>query len=647
MDFKGNINQISFLRGIAVLLVLMYHLEIPYFEQGYLGVDIFFVISGFLMIKILEEQFIRKDRISVWDFIIKRAKRILPAYYLVLILIIPPFFYIYSTDLLESFSTSIIFSLLGISNIYFWSEANYFDSNSFMRPLLHFWSIAVEIQFYILIACVSKFLFKLSYKTRTYIFFYFFIFLNILLILYLNRFSSINVTSDFFYLLHFRLNEFIAGILLYYIYKKININKEGRFFFISGLILSLLIIFFFIDSCLKIQKINEVIIDRFFIILIVSYIILVGKVKYLNNILFINNPLILFFGKISFSLYLIHWPIIVGFKYQNDGFIFFGDKLLILLVCSVLSFLSYIYFENYFRRRKDNKIFYFYIVLVNLIIILLVFSFTILKSYYSQGRFISSDELNLKKDRRFDLIRHGCNLEKIYDNNCQINKSDNIFFYGDSHEPDAYNIFHELYSQNQGVKLISYGSNNICPLKISDQLHSDINSLRCKKRIELLNKKGFINNLDVLVFSFSRPLLPDNYKNFKVINYLKKINPKLKIIILGGYLHTKLHCSILFNKYKSFDYCKKESSLTYSEVKYLDNLNYIKTIIGDFYYINKFNLLCSTNLSDSCKIFANGEPAFYDSHHLSFGFSKYIGTIIKKQLYGDFIDNELPSFETQ
>lgn len=144
--------DIQVLRGIAILLVLFYHLKINGFNNGYLGVDVFFVISGYLMAIICKST-------SPLNFYIKRLKRLLPAYFFTIILTSVVVCVISIPSDAQQHFNRLWFDLFGISNIAYWLKNSYFNLNSF-QPLLNLWSLGVEIQFYaitpILLIYLSK-----------------------------------------------------------------------------------------------------------------------------------------------------------------------------------------------------------------------------------------------------------------------------------------------------------------------------------------------------------------------------------------------------------------------------------------------------------------------------------------------------------
>jgi len=142
--------DIQALRGIAVLLVVFYHANLGLFPAGYLGVDIFFVISGFLITGLIKTQ-LEQGRFSFWDFYYRRAKRLLPAAYVVIAVttIAAPFFL--SNLGLHEFKYQVIGALTFTGNIALWLQSDYFAEAADAKPLLHVWSLAVEEQYYLLL----------------------------------------------------------------------------------------------------------------------------------------------------------------------------------------------------------------------------------------------------------------------------------------------------------------------------------------------------------------------------------------------------------------------------------------------------------------------------------------------------------------
>ncbi|MDG2571002.1 acyltransferase, partial [Vibrio parahaemolyticus] len=146
-EFRADIQA---LRGIAVLLVVIYHANVGLFPAGYLGVDIFFVISGFLITGLIKTH-LEEGRFSFREFYYRRAKRLLPAAYTVIALttIAAPFFL---SDIgLQEFKFQVLGAITFTGNIALWLQSDYFAQAAETKPLLHVWSLAIEEQYYLLL----------------------------------------------------------------------------------------------------------------------------------------------------------------------------------------------------------------------------------------------------------------------------------------------------------------------------------------------------------------------------------------------------------------------------------------------------------------------------------------------------------------
>jgi len=161
--------KIDGLRAIAVLSVIFYHLKISLFGGGFIGVDIFFVISGYLITSIILSEK-EKGIFDLKKFLIKRIKRLLPAIIFVSIFTVILGFLILSPDDLKNFSKSVISSVFFVSNLLYWTESNYFNTVSEFKPFLHTWSLGVEMTFYLIWPIILIFLIKFFKTTRIIIF---------------------------------------------------------------------------------------------------------------------------------------------------------------------------------------------------------------------------------------------------------------------------------------------------------------------------------------------------------------------------------------------------------------------------------------------------------------------------------------------
>jgi peptidoglycan/LPS O-acetylase OafA/YrhL len=206
LDYRADLDG---LRAIAVLVVVFNHAGFSIFSGGYIGVDIFFVISGFLITTIIARE-IKEGEFTLLKFYERRIRRILPALAVMVVFALLASALLYDSGRFKSFGKSLFATMLFYSNINFWGEAGYFDAPSLLKPLLHTWSLAVEEQFYIVFPLFMYAIHLWARKSEKLI-------LSIValmsLALAVYTVSSNNATSAF-YLAHMRAWELLVGGLL-------------------------------------------------------------------------------------------------------------------------------------------------------------------------------------------------------------------------------------------------------------------------------------------------------------------------------------------------------------------------------------------------------------------------------------------------
>ncbi|MCB0335296.1 MAG: acyltransferase, partial [Bdellovibrionales bacterium] len=142
--------DIDGLRALAVLGVLIYHLDPAFLSGGFVGVDIFFVISGFLITQLIVSEVQETHQFRFGRFYIRRFRRLFPALLFTLTICLIFSFSILFPIHFERFSGALLHATFSLSNFFFWSESGYFDASSSVKPLLHTWSLSVEEQFYLI-----------------------------------------------------------------------------------------------------------------------------------------------------------------------------------------------------------------------------------------------------------------------------------------------------------------------------------------------------------------------------------------------------------------------------------------------------------------------------------------------------------------
>lgn len=321
MEFRKDING---LRAIAVLAVVLYHFGVFGFNGGFAGVDIFFVISGYLMTGIIITK-LEKEQFSILGFYLARAQRIVPALlFLCLTLLVILCFFLPPTEF-EKLGTQVASAATFTSNIQFWRDAGYFDSGAHEKWLLHTWSLSVEWQFYIIypiVILIIKHFF--SFKSIQW-----FLIAGTLISFVLSSLLPLRWLDAGFYLLPTRAWEMMAGGLLFIFPVSLKKN-HSTFIEISGLILISAGILF-LDSHVKWPGWLAII-----PVLGAALVIISAN----TSSLITGNFCMQFLGRISYSFYLWHWPVCVTLFYfnkeKNLAWILIG--ILSSLIFAILSF---------------------------------------------------------------------------------------------------------------------------------------------------------------------------------------------------------------------------------------------------------------------------------------------------------------------
>lgn len=346
--------EIDGLRAIAVISVIIYHLNENWLSGGFLGVDIFFVISGFLITGIIITE-IQQNSFSLKQFYTRRIKRIYPAFITVMALVsfIASVIFIYND--FNKLRKIIELAIAFLSNFYLGLTQGYFDLSANENPVLHIWSLAVEEQYYLIFPLILI----LAYKKFREIKVLFIITLILFFILLATSFIPANFYKEvlhqpnIYYLSNLRFPELLVGSLLaiyHNLSNKVQLSKQVNNILA---ILSTLLLF----SCLFLMNNNIAYIPGITLILPCIFTALIIHTTSQNNIvkLCLSNKAIVFIGKISYSLYLYHW-IFIAFAYYITGEKQINNQsiAIVIVLTIIFSVLSYYLIEQPIRKSKLN-----------------------------------------------------------------------------------------------------------------------------------------------------------------------------------------------------------------------------------------------------------------------------------------------------
>ncbi len=335
-------SEIDGLRAIAVIPVVFFHSGFNLFSGGYVGVDVFFVISGYLITTIILKE-LDKKTFSLENFYLRRARRILPALiFVVLVSSIISFIFLTRSEL-GSYFKSVISTLLFYSNFHFYKTSPYFKEESDLEPLLHTWSLSIEEQFYI----VFPILLLIFYKFLKKYIFLLFIF-GFLVSLFIAQFLALKTDGILnFYFTLSRAWELALGAMCAYlnIYKNLSYSNLLRNLLSSiGFIMIFVSIFFFSKQTLY---------PSFYTLIPTigtALIILFANEKtYVKKILSVR--LFVTLGLVSYSLYLWHQPVLAFGRIFLENFSII-QKFALLFLSLILSIFSYHFIEKTFRNKS-------------------------------------------------------------------------------------------------------------------------------------------------------------------------------------------------------------------------------------------------------------------------------------------------------
>ncbi|PJG47665.1 acyltransferase [Sphingobium sp. LB126] len=331
--------DIDGLRALAVLPVLFFHLDLWPFSGGFVGVDIFFVISGYLIASIIARE-LEEGRFSLTGFYARRIRRIFPALFAMIAVTIAVGSLILLPLDYRALGMSAVATVLFSSNLYFARHSGYFGSAAEEAPLLHGWSLAVEEQFYILFPLLMLTAFRVGGRFRL-----------LLGTLALLSFCTALLLVDrspvaAFYLPFPRAWEFLGGALLGTgRMPALRSAVAAQFCALAGLALIGWAILHFSNATVFPGA------HALFPVLGAMLILHAGQAgSAVNRLLGSAVPVAI--GRISYSLYLWHWPIIVFWTYRTDGDWRLREQMLVMLLSLAVAFLSWRFIEEPFRRTR-------------------------------------------------------------------------------------------------------------------------------------------------------------------------------------------------------------------------------------------------------------------------------------------------------
>jgi peptidoglycan/LPS O-acetylase OafA/YrhL len=629
--------DIDGLRAIAVILVVLFHLDVNGFHGGYVGVDVFFVISGYLITSIIKHKH-ENHNFEFADFYSRRIRRLVPPLIVTVAVTMAAGAFVMTPYDLSNLSRSAVAALFSLSNILFYLESGYWDTASELKPLLHTWSLGVEEQFYLFWPAIILGLLSI----QRYISFG----TSLAVISGLGAALCIGYTSidqsAAFYLLPFRIFQFSVGALLIPLMAVLVARSPGRpfpfavFFFPVGIL------------CILISAVafdGDTLFPGFAVLLPTlgaAMVLLSGVQAHGPKArLLMENPLSLWLGRVSYAMYLVHWPLIALFRYVYGLELTVADQIILVLLTLVATFMLHYGVEKRFYRRaspdstepntrSDSKFIHRTVAAVCFVSLLAS------SAWLGDGwswRFpslsLSTAQIEQGLMERTRRMGSACKLVGWESNSrCDLEAETQMLVLGTSTEVDGYNFINAGYGGDSNLNLIAFGGTQGCS-KLREQYgHFYSKEERCQQQLDALFRPDFISKLDLVLYSANRPYDQNKSIHLSMLKELKARKPDLRVITLGGYINTRRKCAYYINKTSTTDSCALPENVSYFEDDPQSQFLYEEFQEIETLYIDRVELLCKSRILQTCRMRTNtGIPALYDRVHNSLEFAEMSGIL--------------------
>lgn len=622
MKFRLDINA---LRALSVFIVVVFHFFPKILPGGFAGVDVFFVISGYLMTGIIYRR-LSNDSFNLVEFYIARCNRIIPALAVVCVAVIILGWFILTPMEYRSLGKHVASSIGFISNFIYWREAGYFDVASLNKWLLHTWSLSVEWQFYMLFP-IFMLLIKRFLGLKNI---FFLIIITFLCAFLLSLYLTYNHFNFAYFSIFGRAWELLLGSIVFFVQTKYDENKYSSKLFYIGIILILVSAILYNSHSAW---------PGYLALLptIGAGLILIGNDQS-NPIT--SNKVIQKIGLSSYSIYLWHWPIVVFIYYYDlEAYLLVG-----FILSFILGFLSYKYIESFKFVKKTNFKGLVFNKPVWMVLIIGIFASTI---FISNG-FISRFPLNVQIASKetfninpFNCIQSGNKNEKDY---CTLGSGRvGAIIVGDSHADSLTTAL--LESQEKREKSIKAYTRSGCPFILDAHRRNDNgicfeNNIMRMSQIEsqpgipvviVARYPSYIygqnaqerlhENDGTLPMSFDKPVttVTELLKDFEVHlqNTVCTITPNNPVYLVQPIPEMERHIP---NTYVNNYLHNTNVKLYITKEEYQSRAGKIRDIINDVakecgsHVLDPSEYLCS---EDKCHGVINDRPIYYDSDHLS------------------------------
>ncbi|TEW55673.1 acyltransferase [Psychromonas sp. RZ22] len=605
MEFRKDING---LRALAVIAVVLFHFNPTLIPGGFAGVDVFFVISGFLMTSIIFRG-IEQDNFSLIKFYIARANRIIPALTVLCFTLLLLGWFSTFDVVFAKMSEHILASISFISNFTYWQESGYFKAVAHQKWLLHTWSLSAEWQFYLiyplLLVVMRKFLTLQAIK------------IAILIMVFVSFIASAILTYQWpdpsYYLLHTRAWEMLLGgvAYLYPIAIKTNTKKKVEY-------CGLLLIF---TSYFLISQDNAW--PGYLAIFPVLGTFLIIQAQS-NHSFLSNNIIYQKIGTWSYSIYLWHWPLVV---YMNAYMDINALNITLMIILSIiLGMFSHLFIEQKLKGKKA-VILWFITLGLSSIVYINAGHFEIREKSQDPGNQILSTYKKYKLDPT--RLYNDCNTASQMNRTgkmrvaerCISSETGGLFLWGDSHVATISTGLR--YEMKKGTPLSLLSSNSCAPSFVMKRPLPDNRDMGCNYSNEFAYKS-------ILKSKPSTVIMATRFKHElfdweDTINTLHKMGVE-KVIVVGPLPQWQPSLPLVYARRHIGEEFIVDSGFDYSLIKSNQFLVDLHKKNKNFIFINMLDNLCSYTQNNelSCRAKVDDDLVAFDYGHLTVEASKFI-----------------------
>jgi peptidoglycan/LPS O-acetylase OafA/YrhL len=641
MNYRAEIDG---LRALAVLPVIFFHAGFEWLSGGFIGVDVFFVISGYLITTIIITELAR-EKFSIVNFYERRARRILPALFFVMLISLPFAWFILTPDELTGFGKGLVAVATFSSNILFWLGAGYFAESADLNPLLHTWSLAVEEQFYIFFPIFMLLTWRI-WRVKWILILLIVVFISSLGVAHWASVYGFHqkISSGSFFLLPTRVWELLIGIFVAFHLKyngHFKVLQINNFLSFAGIGMVIFSIFFFSKNT-PFPSIYALIPT-----IGTGLIILAGTPEtFANRVL--SRPYIVAIGLISYSAYLWHQPILAFSRHFLGIELTNLLKILLIGLTIVMAYLSYRYIEKPFRDKKITPKKVIFIFSVVGIVVFSILGLLIVKEEGFSNRYPILSQVQSKLLWPTSNNNNDKCIEKFGgDQYCVVGNANyevNSLLLGDSHANHFF-IGLKSYLEKRKDNLLMIGAGGCPPLIDIDMgyIYKHGANLRCYDRTNLLYKniirdtgakKVYLAFDDALLFDLKISFLDireeldfsgNRYKAVisalkRTIDYFNQQNVEVIIIEDMPDVTFSEFKQCLFKK-DSFNDCLVELKIIKNDFLYEKMLNELENLGVE---ILRTKVALKYFPFDNLEIYQAQNLLYRDSTHLSEFGSKYV-----------------------